>query len=234
MPRKARRKSGTGIYHVILRGINKQTIFEDDEDKRKFLENLKKYKKVSGFKLYSYCLMDNHVHLLVKESEETVSEALKRISSSYVYWYNMKYERIGHLFQERFKSENVETRKYFLTVLRYIHQNPLKAGLAKDVWGSEWTSVHEYVGKAGLVDIDMGLRLFSPDRKTAIKMFIDFMEELNNDQCMDLYVRARMSDRQVREYLLTLGVTSNSVLQRMDREDRDDVLVRLKELNGVS
>ncbi|TLS38639.1 transposase [Pseudalkalibacillus caeni] len=146
MPRKARRKSSTGIYHVILRGINKQTIFEEDEDKRKFLETLKKYKRISQFELYSYCLMDNHVHLLIKESEETVSKALKRISSSYVYWYNMKYERIGHLFQERFKSETVETRAYFLT----------------------------------------------------------------------------------------LGVTSNSVLQRMDREERDKVLARLKELNGVS
>nr|WP_311774044.1 transposase [Metabacillus sp. KUDC1714] len=121
----------------MLRGINRQTIFEDDEDKIKFLVTLKKYKEISKFQLYSYCLMDNHIHLLLKESGETISESIKRISSSYVYWYNNKYERCGLLFQERFKSENVENILYFLTVLRYIHQNPLKAGLAKTVFDSK-------------------------------------------------------------------------------------------------
>jgi putative transposase len=135
MARKERKKSRSGIYHIMLRGINRQTIFEDEEDKRKFLETLKKYKDVSKYQLYSYCLMDNHVHLLIREMDETIAEAIKRISSSYVYWYNLKYERVGHLFQERFKSERVESEVYFLTVLRYIHQNPLKAGL-RIVFGS--------------------------------------------------------------------------------------------------
>ncbi|WP_332310325.1 MULTISPECIES: transposase [Metabacillus] len=137
IPRVARTKSSSGIYHIMLRGINRQTIFEDDEDKIKFLVTLKKYKEISKFQLYSYCLMDNHIHLLLKESGETISESIKRISSSYVYWYNNKYERCGLLFQERFKSENVENILYFLTVLRYIHQNPLKAGLAKTVFDSK-------------------------------------------------------------------------------------------------
>ena len=132
----------------MLRGINKQTIFEDVEDKARFLETLNKYKAISKYEIYSYCLMDNHIHLLLKESEETISEVIKRISSSYVYWYNLKYERCGHLFQERFKSENVENRAYFITVLRYIHQNPVKAGLAKTVFKSKWTSINEYINKA--------------------------------------------------------------------------------------
>ena len=105
--------------------------------------------------------MDNHVHLLLKESEETISKVIKRISSSYVYWYNLKYDRCGHLFQERFKSENVENRAYFLTVLRYIHQNPIKAQLATNVFECRWTSIHEYVGKTKIVDINGVLQLFS-------------------------------------------------------------------------
>ena len=95
MPRSARKKSRSGVYHIMLRGVNRQTIFEDDEDKSKFLETLKKYKDISKYHLYSYCLMDNHVHLLVRESEETISEAIKRISSSYVYWYNLKKRDAG-------------------------------------------------------------------------------------------------------------------------------------------
>jgi putative transposase len=234
MPREAREKSRSGIYHIMLRGINRQTIFEDDEDKTKFLETLKKYKDISKYDLYSYCLMDNHVHLLLRESEETISEAIKRISSSYVYWYNLKYERCGHLFQERFRSENVENRAYFLTVLRYIHQNPMKASLVKNVFEYKWTSLHEYVGKVKIVDIDVGLRLFSSDRKKAIKWFIQYMNELNDDQCLDDQVKVRMSDSEVREYLRKLGITNSSLLQQMEKGNRDETLVKLKQLNGVT
>jgi putative transposase len=234
MPREARKKSRSGIYHIMLRGINRQTIFEDDEDKTKFLETLKKYKDISKYDLYSYCLMDNHVHLLLRESEETISEAIKRISSSYVYWYNLKYERCGHLFQERFKSENVENRAYFLTVLRYIHQNPMKAGLVKNVFEYKWISLHEYVGKVKIVDIDVGLRLFSSDRKKAIKLFIQYMNELNDDQCLDDQVKVRMSDSEVREYLRKLGIINSSLLQQMEKGNRDETLVKLKQLNGVT
>ncbi|MFA9560652.1 transposase [Evansella sp. AB-rgal1] len=162
MPRIARKKSSNGVYHIMLRGINRQTIFEDDEDKAKFLETLAKYKIKSCFELYSYCLMDNHVHLLLKEIEEPLATIIKRISSSYVYWYNRKYRRCGHLFQDRYKSENVESDSYFITALRYIHQNPLKAGLVKSIWDSESTSIREYLHKGHLIDIDRGFYLFFP------------------------------------------------------------------------
>jgi len=234
MPRKAREKSSSGVYHIMLRGINKQLIFEDDEDKSRFLETLEKYKEISKYQLYSYCLMDNHIHLLVKEFEESVSEVIKRISSSYVYWYNMKYERCGHLFQDRFKSENVENKAYFLTVLRYIHQNPIKAGLEKTVFESKWTSIDEYIGKMKIVDIDLGLNLLSTDRSKAIKLFIEYMQQTNDDQCLDDKVKVTMSDSEVMEYLYQLGITKKSILQQMDKKNRDGTLVMLKKLNGVT
>ena len=234
MARMARKKSKNGIYHVMLRGINRQTIFEDDEDKIKFLQTLQKYKDISHYKIYSYCLMDNHVHLLLKESEETISEVIKRISSSYVYWYNLKYDRCGHLFQERFKSENVENKAYFLTLLRYIHQNPIKAQLATNVFECRWTSIHEYVGKTKIVDINSVLQLFSPDRKKAIQLFTTYMNGVNNDQCLDDHVKVRMSDSEVREYLCELGINNSSMLQNMEKGNRDATLAKLKKLNGVT
>lgn len=234
MPRKARKRSSSGVYHIMWRGINRQTIFEDDEDRKKFLETLKKYRDISGYVLYGYCLMDNHVHLLMKESEEPISDAMKRISSSYVYWYNLKYERCGHLFQGRFNSENVEDQDYFKTVLRYIHQNPMKAALARNVFDSKWTSINEYLKKANLVDVDVGFGLFSKDRNKAIKMFIQYMNESNCDQCLDDFVKVRISDQKVREYLIQLGISNNSTIQRMERGARDEVLSKLKKLNGVS
>lgn len=236
MPRKGRKKSSTGIYHVMLRGINRQIIFEEKGDKSRLLWTLKKYKEICKYELYGYCLMDNHVHLLMKECGESISEAIKRISSSYVFWYNTKYERSGHLFQDRFKSENVESSTSFLTVLRYIHQNPMKAGLAESVFESEWTSFHEYVGEAKIVDTWAALELFStaPDSRKAIHSFIHYMNEDNDDECMDYIVKKNMPDSEVIEKLNEFGITTNSILQQMEKKDRDAMLATLKNLNGVT
>lgn len=234
MSRKPRRKSRNGIYHIMLRGINKQTIFEDEEDKLRLLETIEKYKEKSKFKIYGYCLMDNHVHLLIKETEECVSLIIQRISASYVYWYNHKYERCGHLFQERFKSENVETISYFITVLRYIHQNPIKAGLATNVFDCKWTSIQEYLGHTHFIDIESALKLFSPDRSKALQLFNKYMQESNDDQCLDDYARVKMSDSEVQCYLITLGVPNSSFLQQMKREERDVIILKLKGLKGVT
>ena len=221
------------MYHIMLRGINRQTIFEDDQDRMKFLEVLKKYKKIGYFQLYSYCLMDNHIHLLIKESED-ISTIVKRISSSYVYWYNLKYERCGHLFQERFKSENVDSMRYFLTVLRYIHQNPLKARISTSIYDFEWTSVHEYVGKATIVDADYPLHFFSSDQKQALILFKDYMEKPNDDQCLEDIIKVRLADDEVKKYLFELGVANITSLQHFEKEGRDLILSELKETYGVS
>lgn len=233
MSRLARRKSATGIYHIMLRGINRQTIFESKNDKTRFLETLGRYKPISEYKIYGYCLMDNHVHLLLEESKEPISKAIKRISSSYVYWYNQKYERCGPLFQGRFRSENVENYRYFLTALRYIHQNPLKAGLSNTVYDCKWTSMNEYIQESSIVDVDFALELFSPERKKAIPLFTTFMEESNQDECLDITPVSRKNDYAVKDYLHSLGVTTAS-LQQMEKRERDEVISSLKELEGVS
>jgi putative transposase len=234
MSRKPRRKSRGGIYHIMLRGINRQTIFEDERDKYRLLETIEKFKEKSNFELYSYCFMDNHIHLLLKETEEPVSLIIKRISASYVYWYNNRYERCGHLFQDRFKSEAVETIPYFLTVLRYIHQNPLKAQIATNVFECRWTSIKEYLGNSSIVDIDFALNLLSSDRNKALQIFNKYMQEVNGDQCLDDYVKVKLSDDEVREHLLEIGVPQSVHLQQMKKLDRDAILIKLRNLNGVS
>lgn len=129
MPRTARIKSESGIYHIIMRGINRQILFEDEEDCTKFIQVLQRYKEICEYKLYAYCLMGNHLHLLMMEGKEPLETVMRKICGSYVFWYNKKYSRIGYLFQDRFKSEPVEDEAYLLTVFRYIFQNPLKAGI---------------------------------------------------------------------------------------------------------
>src|SRR5699024_4340473 len=97
MARKLRKKSMNRIYDIMLRGVKQQIIFEDREDRVRLLRTISKCKKVSKFELYAYCLMNNHVHLLIKETEESISKVVQRISTGYVLWYNNKYERSGHL-----------------------------------------------------------------------------------------------------------------------------------------
>jgi len=122
MPRSARVLSETGVYHVMLRGNERKDIFIDDEDKVRFLDMLYAKRERESYYLYSYCLMDNHVHLVLKEANDSISRIMRRITTSYAGYFNRKYKRSGHLFQDRYKSENVESDSYLLTVIRYIRK----------------------------------------------------------------------------------------------------------------
>lgn len=234
MPRQARKRSQSGIYHLMLRGINKQNIFEDDEDRQKLIETIVLYKGISKYELYGYCLMDNHIHILMKENEETVSQIVKRISSRYVYWYNQKYERCGHLFQERFKSEPVETDAYFIMVLRYIHQNPIKAGIIKGIEEYMWSSYHEYLAIREIVDIDFALGLYSDDKNRAQQLLKEYTKAENTDICLEYEEIFRISDGEIMELLKRLGVVTISGLQRLPRDQRDEVIKRIKAQKGVT
>lgn len=234
MARYARKKSESGIFHVMLRGINKQTIFEDDEDRERFLETIERYKTVSKYEIYGYCLMSNHVHLLLKETEEPISAIIKRICSSYVYWYNWKYERCGHLFQERYKSETVENEGYLLTVLRYIHQNPVKAGLSKNIKEYKWSSYNEYAGKTAIVDTGFVLQIFSVDREKAVSSFIAHSNEQNEDKCLDYDKKNRLTDNDIRKYFEKLGIENISELQKLEKNKRNLIIKEIKAIEGVT
>ena len=152
MPRAQRKKSSTGIYHLVARGIGQGLIFEQDEDYAQFLSFLRETKKQSCFTLYAYCLMGNHFHLLLKEGAEPISLVFKRLGVRYAQWFNRKYERSGHLFQNRFGSEPVEADAYFLTVLLYLYQNPVNAGICRETTDYEWSSRRLIGLQDGLVD----------------------------------------------------------------------------------
>ena len=154
MSRMARKKSCTGLYHVMLRGADRRTLFSDDEDNQRFLEILQRVKRESMFQLFAYCLMGNHVHLLLQEGKEPLGMTFKRIGFSYVHYYNWKYQLYGHLFQDRYRSEQVEDDAYFLDVLRYICQNPVKAGLCEKPFEYPW------LGCSGITEDDAFLDSF--------------------------------------------------------------------------
>jgi REP element-mobilizing transposase RayT len=235
MSRKARERSNSGIYHTILRGINRQSIFEDDDDRQKLIETLSRYKEVSDYRIFAYCVMDNHVHVLLQEVKEPIGMIIKRISSSYVFWYNSKHKRCGHLFQERFKSEAVETDSYLLTVLRYIHQNPVKARLVNDISEYKWSSYNEYIGGSQIVDSEFALKLFSKIPEEAVKRFEKYSREESVDSCLEIKEnRVIMSDDKLREIVnRQLGIEAIKVCSET-RERQDSIVRKLKEIDGVN
>ncbi|MCR4742923.1 MAG: transposase [Treponema sp.] len=177
--REKRKRGESGIYHIILRGNNQQNLFYDDEDRYFFLNRIKKYSQNLGIDIYAYCLMGNHVHILIGKGNDFMSLFVKKLACSYVYYFNHKYERTGHLFQGRYKSEPVDSEEYFKVVYRYIIQNPEKAGICawfKYQWSSKQSINHDinYVKISFVFDIFNG-------KNNLIK----FLYEENDDLCME-------------------------------------------------
>lgn len=218
MPRTARKRSNTGTYHIMLRGINRQTIFENDADKNRFIVILSEYNKSEKFRVFGYCLMDNHVHLLIQEGEDDISTVIKRISSSYVYWYNNKHERVGHLFQERFKSECVEDDNYFLAVLRYIHQNPVKAGMVTSIDKYNWSSYNDYIRRTETIDFEYTFSFFSEDITSALKQFIIYMNNDNKVSFMDYNDFSKLTDIEVIKKFFSMGIKDISSLRNLEKK----------------
>ena len=181
MARTARKVSGANIYHVMLRGINRQNIFEEDEDRFHFMDTVIRCREVSGFSLHAFVLMTNHIHLLIEPGSESLDVIFKRIGTSYAVWYNRKYQRAGHLFQDRFRSETVETDQYYMTVLRYILQNPVKAGMVSHPRDYRWSSYLAYQeGEGKLTDIQFAVNLFGSQ-----EALLEYLEQENDDCVMD-------------------------------------------------
>lgn len=229
MPRKARKKSSTGIYHVMLRGINRQIIFTDKEDYEKLIQKIEEYKELCQYEIYAFCIMSNHIHLLIKEGKEDLGIVFRRIGASYVYWYNLKYKRSGHLFQDRYRSEAVENEDYFLKVIRYIHQNPIKAGITNDLKKYPWSSYNEYFGKNGICDIDYVLSQFADDKKKAINLFEVFNNEENSDECLEYEELRKIDDTEATNTIIKLaGIESPIQIQNFEKDKRDKVIKELK------
>ncbi len=224
MPRQARIQSKTGIYHVMLRGINQQQIFYEESDYEKLKQIIKESEEPNRFRIFAYCFMGNHIHLLIKEEEETIGQAIKRIGLHFVYWYNIKYQRVGHLFQDRFKSEPVESNEYFLTVLRYIHQNPVKANLCKSIKEYKYSSYREYIEETDIVDTDF---VYAIIEKT---QFESFNEAENKCNCLDVdtETRVRLTDEQAQKLIVKYSRCDSVVdFQNIEETKKKKCIVKL-------
>jgi len=192
-----------------------------------FLDILQKCKELSGFELYAYSLMGNHVHLLIGIKNEPIDKVMRRINTRYVYWFNLNNDRVGHLLQDRYKSEAVDDDNYFLTVLRYIHQNPLKSGLCKKLKDYRWSSYSDYKdkNKNGITDIQFALDIVGHQE------LISFFEWENEDKCLEDDYEAPRKPNEVREifYRITACKSAEQFQEYNQSMQRDLILKCRKE-----
>ena len=190
MARKPRAEVEGGLYHVITRGNNRRQIFNAPADYKKFLSLLAVQKDKLPFLLYAYCLMTNHVHLLLERQASAVGRIMHRLLTGYAQYYNRRYQRVGHLLQGRHKAILCQSERYLSELIRYIHLNPVRAGMVSRPEDYEYSSHRAYLGwePAGIVDVDPVLRHFGAQREIARKRYRKFVAAgIKQGHCEEFY-----------------------------------------------
>lgn len=239
MTRQSRTPSQTGIYHVMLTGVNRQQIFEEKDDFQRFiafLHDLTMPTDKRGRRLpprcifFAYCLMPNHVHLLVKEASDTLAVTMKQLALRYAMYYNNKYKHFGHLFQDRFKSEPVNDQEYFITLLRYIHQKPVAGKICDHVEDYDWSSWREYIKAVNRMSTvcSIFLVLKQISIKDLRKLVNTPLSKAQQVLEFDRY-RGFVPDEKVIEFLKsTYHLKHPKDIHLLPKEERDEILVAAK------
>jgi len=182
MPRKARIDAPGALHHVIIRGIERRKIFRSDYDRKDFLNRLSALISKTRTECFAWALIPNHAHLLLKTGFVPISTFMSRLLTGYAAWFNKKYRRHGQLFQNRYKSILCQEEPYFKELVRYIHLNPLRAGLVGDIDGLDkypWCGHSVLMNKTNQLgqNTDYVYRLFSDQKREARKRYREFVEK---------------------------------------------------------
>ncbi|HWP96176.1 MAG TPA: transposase [Syntrophomonadaceae bacterium] len=217
----------------MLRGNERKNIYLDDEDKQRFLEDIEHKHKDKDFSIYAYCLMDNHAYLLINTKNQDLASIMKSIAVRYATYYNWKHSRVGHVFQDRFKSEPIEDDQYLLAAVRYIHNNPVKAMMVKKPADYKWSSYLDYFRPPQYILLDIGfvLGMIADDRKSALREFERFSLDLD-DACFidydnETFIRTADEGREyLLNYLRTQGWKIDQIKQ--DKQLRTEIINHLR------
>ena len=153
MARPVRIEYPGAVYHVICRGNNRQAVFRDDQDRKRYLEKLSFYCEQKGVDLLCYCLLTNHVHLLLETPGGNLSKMMQPFQTSYTVFFNKRHGRTGHVFEQRYKALLVDKDNYLLEVSRYIHLNPVAVRIVGRPEEYRWSSYAAYLGGKGIVGL---------------------------------------------------------------------------------
>jgi REP element-mobilizing transposase RayT len=216
MPRRARVESSTGIYHVIIRGNNKEWIFREEVYKLKIRHLILAQEDLKLIDLYAWCIMDNHVHIVLRAEKENMFRAMWNINRLFARHYNYKESKVGHVFENRYKSEPVEDEKYLKQVIRYVHNNPVKANIKKQLGHYKWSSYRGYIeGMYELKNVNILKVCFNNDIEAFVKYHTMEDEEEYLEIIEDLQIqRDERAQRIISEYCNKYNATSISGIHK--------------------
>lgn len=204
MPRCARQKIENGIYHICIRGNNRQDIFLDDKDRDEYLTRLRHYKERYKVHIYAYCLMTNHIHLLIYDNAQDISKFMQGLSLSYVIYFNNRHGRTGHLFQDRFTSVLVTSDVQILCTSKYIHLNPIKANMVKQIDEYKWSSYRTYVqgeDQLNIVDTQFLCKINAVNEVEGRKAYLQYINEVDRGVQEDEIASTEESNDSSHDYL---------------------------------
>ena len=242
MPRLSRNKSKTNFHHVMVQGINKEYIFKDEEHIIAYKNIILNKLKDSNITILAYCIMNNHAHFLIhNESSENLSKFMQKINTSYSHFYNTKHKRVGYVFRDRFRSQDILNQKQLYTCLNYIHNNPIKAKIVKNLYDYKYSSYIEFLEKKEIITQNSIKLLFNETNNYMDKF------KLIHASIMDEKYFIDIKDTKINDFITEFETTNNIQMHNLKnnpkllkkfiahaREETDVKIVELAQIIGIS
>ena len=242
MPRNARQRDEKGIHHVVVQGKRLENIFENEAEKELYLETLLQYKAKTGIKLYAFCILENHVHLVLQETkEESVSSFMRRVGVRFSYWYRQRYDLpVGErLFRGRYLSEPLHTEEGILEVVRHIHQEPVKQGLVLKMEDYEWSSYRLYLSPGSFIDRRLildslhfggGYQAYMEEEKEVAVLEEVPLKYGRTDEEVEALIQIRLMENGFSEWKQTSADEKREILKQLRYKDE----VSIQQLSRVA
>ena len=221
MARGPRKCTNMFFYHIMVQGINKEYILNEVEDKRQYLKFINKVKKEIDVYIVSYCIMDNHVHILIKEEIECLSRFMHKVNTLYAMYYNKKYNRVGYVFRDRYKSQVIYSENQLYTCINYIHNNPVKAGICRLASEYEYSSYNEYIKNMEEIQRNINGLLIKEDILDKKENFLEIEEE------KEVEIK-----NAIEEYMKINNINFHTL--KNERKNLKEIINMLKEYYGLS
>ena len=237
MARTKRNFGSIGLNHCIIRGIDKRDIFFDIQDRKKFLKGLKEYKEKYNICIGTYVLMQNHVHIVMQGENKDISDFFHSLLISYSSYFNKKYDRVGHLFENRYKNKMINNERYLKNVVKYIHYNPQKAGICK-FNNYKWSGYQELLNQKTWLDKELIMLYYSDDIEEATKIFQN--EHFNGlqryyEDYVEYELVRNLSDEQVKRLIDDkMKEIQNKNDDLLGKEKNKNILKEVLNIKGVS
>jgi REP element-mobilizing transposase RayT len=219
MPRKAREKTKESIFHIMARSISEVDLFKDKDDKKKYLSLVKKYQKLYKFRVYGYCLMDNHVHMIIDSNGADISDVMHSINFSYALYFNLVHKRHGHLFQDRFRSKMIDDDNYLIALSAYIHNNPTDLKGFEDCPEKyEFSSLSVYLGMKqdpyDLVEDGFIMGMFSNNPKVAREKYMQLVYMCDDEKVIeDIEFANETTEYRSQRWILIRNIKADEIIK---------------------